>query len=105
MGSPTSVFDLSAFQRDLLYVLAGLDRPSGQTVSRTLTEEMAHVGHGQLYSNLDVLVEYGLVEKGAKNQRANFYELTDAGADLLRARREWEDRYLSSLSAVEVCQG
>lgn len=96
MSSDIRSFELNGFQRDLLYVIVGLDGPSGQDISRELNKHMAHVGHGQLYSNLDTLVEKELVRKGSKNQRANRYELTQAGLSLLRDRREWENSYMST---------
>jgi hypothetical protein len=46
--------DLTGFQRDLLYVIAGLDEPQ----SLTLKGE-TEIHHGHLYSNLDTLVGKG----------------------------------------------
>ena len=87
-------FELTGFQRDLLYVIAGQYKPSGQAIRRELSQWI-DVGHGQLYTNLDVLADKSLIEKGAKNQRTNYYEITDAGLTVLRRRREWEDTYLT----------
>lgn len=86
------VHELTGFQRDLLYAIAGLDQPSGQQVATVLE---AHHGeeitHGRLYPNLDALVDAGLVEKGEISRRTNYYTLTSDGAAALRSRREWED--------------
>ncbi len=86
--------NLTGFQRDLLYIIAGHHKPSGQAIRREL-EQWTDVGHGQLYTNLDVLVERSLIEKGSKDKRTNYYAITDVGLTLLRHRREWEDRYLN----------
>jgi DNA-binding PadR family transcriptional regulator len=90
-----TMFELTGFQRDLLYVLAELDQPSGQTVMDRISEERnEEVNHGRLYPNLDTLVDRGLVEKGQIDRRTNYYELTEEGRDILEARREWENRYI-----------
>jgi len=89
--------DLTAFQRDVLYVLAGLDEAYGLAVKEELeTYYEGEVNHGRLYPNLDDLVDCGFVEKGQIDRRTNSYSLTDAGRDALETRREWEDGYLDS---------
>ncbi len=89
--------DLSGFQRDLLYVMAGLDRPSGQEIKSELESYLdSEVNHGRLYPNLDVLVEKEYVEKGAIDRRTNYYDITESGESLLRQRREWEDQYFTA---------
>jgi DNA-binding PadR family transcriptional regulator len=94
MDSTQHAFELTGFQRDLLYAIAGQYRPSGQAIRRELAQWI-DVGHGQLYTNLDVLADKSLIKKGSKNQRTNYYEITDAGLTLLRRRREWENKYLT----------
>jgi DNA-binding PadR family transcriptional regulator len=91
----TKSFDLTGFQRDLLYVIAGSDQPSGQTVQQKLETHIDNVNHGRLYPNLDVLVEHGLVEKGTQDKRTNYYEVTPRGEQLLARRREWENQYVA----------
>ena len=84
--------DLTAFQRDCLYVLGGLDSPKGLAVKAELDEYYAtDINHGRLYPNLDALVEKGLVEKGRIDDRTNSYTLTDRGRREIEARREWVD--------------
>jgi len=65
MVSNQHTFELTGFQRDLLYVIAGQYKPSGQAIRRELAEWI-DVGHGQLYTNLDILADKSLIEKGAK---------------------------------------
>ncbi|MFB6141978.1 MAG: PadR family transcriptional regulator [Halorientalis sp.] len=94
--------DLTAFQRDLLYVLAGLDEPHGLAVKAELEEYYeGEVNHGRLYPNLDDLVEQGYVEKGEIDRRTNSYELTDAGEEVLARRRDWERDNLADAPQVE----
>jgi DNA-binding PadR family transcriptional regulator len=88
-------FDLTGFQRDLLYVIAGSDQPSGQIVRQKLESHIENVNHGRLYPNLDELVDHGLVEKGSQDNRTNYYEVTSRGEQLLVRRREWEDQYIA----------
>lgn len=87
--------DLTGFQRDVLYVIAGLDSPKGLAIKAELDEYYgSEINHGRLYPNLDALVEKGLVEKGQIDDRTNSYTLTQRGNRELEARREWEDQYV-----------
>jgi DNA-binding PadR family transcriptional regulator len=85
--------DLTAFQRDLLYVIAGLDEPKGLAVRDELQKYYdTEINHGRLYPNLDELVRRNLVEKGEIDRRTNYYRLTQRGQQTLAARRDWEDQ-------------
>ncbi len=86
--------DLTGFQRDLLYVIAGLDDPSGLDIKEELEDYYtSEIHHGRLYPNLDTVVDKGLVEKGELDQRTNYYTLTRRGRRELEDRREWENQY------------
>jgi Predicted transcriptional regulators len=88
--------DLTGFQRDLLYVIAGLDDPHGLAIKEELEGYYeSDVNHGRLYPNLDTLVEKGLVEKGQRDRRTNFYTLTRRGERELDARQDWESQYVA----------
>ena len=87
--------DLTGFQRDILYVIAGLDEPHGLAVKDELEEYYEQdINHGRLYPNLDDLVDKGLVEKGQLDKRTNVYTLTRRGEREIAARRDWESRYV-----------
>ena len=87
--------DLTGFQRDLLYVIAGLDEPHGLAIKEELEEYYeGEIHHGRLYPNLDELVDKGLVEKGTIDRRTNSYTLTQRGQREIDARVEWEASYL-----------
>jgi PadR family transcriptional regulator, regulatory protein PadR len=88
--------DLTGFQRDLLYVTAGLDGPHGLAIKEELEKYYEkEIHHGRLYPNLDTLVTKGLVNKGKYDKRTNVYQLTRRGQQELDARREWESQYVS----------
>lgn len=88
--------DLTGFQRDLLYVIAGSDEPHGLAIKDDIESYYGtEVNHGRLYPNLDTLVDKGLIEKGQIDQRTNSYTLTQRGHREIDARREWEDQYLA----------
>lgn len=87
--------ELTGFQRDLLYTIAGLDDPHGLALKVELEQYYGTtVHHGRLYPNLDILINKGLVEKGEIDRRTNFYTLTDRGRRELEARPDWEDAYV-----------
>lgn len=87
--------DLTGFQRDLVYVIAGLDTPHGLAIKDELEDYYEkEIHHGRLYPNLDTLVDKELVEKGQIDRRTNVYTLTDGGHRELDARRKWETQYV-----------
>ncbi|MFC7213043.1 PadR family transcriptional regulator [Saliphagus sp. GCM10025334] len=87
--------DLTGFQRDLLYVIAGADQPSGQDVKEEVEQYYStEINHGRLYPNLDTVVNKELVEKGQLDRRTNYYAITDSGEQAIEKRREWELQYV-----------
>lgn len=91
--------NLTAFQRDVLYVIAGMEDdpyPHGLSIKDELEQHYSgEINHGRLYPNLDTLVEMGLVKKDTLDKRTNSYALTQRARNEIDARREWEDQYLS----------
>ncbi len=87
--------DLTGFQRDLLYVIASADQPSGQDVKEEIEQYYSdEINHGRLYPNLDTVVNKNLVEKGQLDRRTNYYAITDAGEEAIEDRQAWESQYL-----------
>ena len=92
------MYDLTGFQRDLLYAIAGQEQPHGLAIKEELEEYYEkEIHHGRLYPNLDTLVEKGLVEKGEYDKRTNYYQMTRRGERELEARRDWESQYFEGL--------
>ena len=90
------MYDLTGFQRDLLYVVAGLDDPHGLAIKEELEDYYeSEIHHGRLYPNLDTLVDKGLVDKDQRDQRTNEYTVTRRGRREIDARREWEAQYVT----------
>ncbi|WP_257300924.1 PadR family transcriptional regulator [Haloarchaeobius sp. FL176] len=89
--------DLTGFQRDLLYTIAGLDKPKGLAIKDELEDYyQKEIHHGRLYPNLDTLVDKGLVEKGQMDRRTNFYTLTRRGRREISVRGEWQAHYIDT---------
>jgi PadR family transcriptional regulator PadR len=92
--------DLTGFQRDLLYAIAGQDAPHGLALKDELEAYYeTEVHHGRLYPNLDTLVDKGLVEKSQRDKRTNAYVLTQRGRREINARREWEAQHVAEAVA------
>ncbi|WP_138798746.1 helix-turn-helix transcriptional regulator [Halostella sp. PRR32] len=90
------MYDLTGFQRDLLYTVAGLDEPHGLAIKEEMEDYYEkEVHHGRLYPNLDTIVEKGLVNKSEKDRRTNEYQLTNRGRREIEDRQKWERQYLS----------
>lgn len=95
--------DLTGFQRDLLYVVAGYENPNGLGIKRDLEEYYEQeIHHSRLYPNLDTLADKGLIEKGEQDRRANFYSITKRGWREIEARREWESGQLSEKESGRI---
>jgi len=70
--------ELSAFQRDLLFVINGMDEPYGLGIKADLEAyRETTINPGQLYPNLNALVENGYLTKQQKDDRTNLYLPTD----------------------------
>ena len=81
--------DLTAFQKNILVVLAEEAR-YGLAIKRELEDYYGQeVNHGRLYPNLDDLVNKGLVEKSELDKRTNQYALTDAGLEAVLDDLTW----------------
>jgi PadR family transcriptional regulator PadR len=91
------MYDLTGFQRDLLYVTVSKDEPHGLALKDELEDYYeGEIHHGRLYPNLDTLVEKGLLEKGEIDNRTNYYQATQRGHREIEARREWENQYVAA---------
>ncbi|MDR5673547.1 PadR family transcriptional regulator [Halalkaliarchaeum sp. AArc-GB] len=92
------MYDLTGFQRDILYVIIGLEEPHGLAVKAELDDYYEQeINHGRLYPNLDDLVDKGLLKKGELDKRTNMYTVTQRGRREIEARREWESQYIENI--------
>jgi len=90
-------FDLNGFERDLIVEIYQMEQPSGQSIRRRIEAEHGEdVTHTRLYSNLNDLVDYGLLDKGEQNHRTNYYQITNDGQRLV----EDTARYFASIGAT-----
>lgn len=63
------LYDLTDFQRDLLYVIAGREDPHGLALKDEFDDYYEkEIQHDRLYPNIDMLVEKGFVEKGEQDR-------------------------------------
>jgi DNA-binding PadR family transcriptional regulator len=90
-----SLNDLTGFQRDLLFVVAGESGANGKEIKHTLEETQdRHLLAGRVYSNLDDLTQEGLVEKGEIDGRTNCYEITENGLERIEDRYQWQTDFV-----------
>lgn len=88
---------MTAFQRDILFIVSNQNAPHGLEIKRLLEEYYdQEVNHGRLYPNLDELTELGLVSKGTYDDRTNKYELTEDGKELIQRRIEWQQKQMTA---------
>jgi len=88
-SSPGIAKDLTAFQQNILVILAEEPR-YGLAIKRELEAYYDdEVNHGRLYPNLDDLVEMELVEKSELDKRTNQYALTETGKEAVLDQLGW----------------
>lgn len=90
--SPNEVFHgLTAFERDILTVLAGLRSPAGVDIRAELTAYYeTRVEESRLYQALTNFGDQHLVEISAQDGRTNAYQLTTHGERVLVAGRAFK---------------
>jgi DNA-binding PadR family transcriptional regulator len=100
---------LSGFQRDILFVISGLETPKGLEIKDGLEKiYRGEINNGRLYPNLDTLAEEGLIDKIELDGRSNGYELTQTGRASLLTRQQWmqeqmpQNDYTQSIEAVNA---
>jgi PadR family transcriptional regulator PadR len=92
-NSPTSAWaGLTAFQRDLLIVIA-----SGTTVGERIKDELEDyyeggIRDGRLYPNLDTLRDKDMIFRSGSSPRLKEYMLTEKGGEVMEAGLEWRKK-------------
>jgi len=103
---PVPLSDLSAFRRDLLFVIASfeaIDRvPAGVAIAEGLRAVSADsVTEGRFYHNLRDLVADDIVEKRPIDGRTNAYYLPSSTTEALATRVAWERHCLVDTDALD----
>ena len=108
--TPKERCDLSKFQLRVLAVLNAAENeeenPNGQAVRERLEAYYGtEVNDGRLYPNLDTLADQGLIERGEKTRRTNWYAITDDGRVVLTDETAWLVDRTPGLSVVPPKKG
>jgi len=92
--------DLTAFQRDLLYIIASLDDPYGLGIKDGLESYYGNdVNTGRVYQNLGKLSDNGYVKKAPIDKRTNSYTLTSRATAAMNDRQTWETSRVRRIDA------
>ena len=93
--------ELTAFQRDILYVVCDLDTPYGLGIKQALEEYYgSDINTGRVYQNLSKLVSQGYLNKSAIDNRTNAYRPTAKAHNAINHRHQWiESQTGSGVSA------
>lgn len=95
--------DLTGFERDLVYVIAGEGGLKGLVIKERIRQYYEkEIYDGRLYPALDKLVNKGLVRKQRRDDRTNEYRLTKRGEHVVRFRREWENELEEEIRGTEA---
>ena len=90
-----TVYELTSFQRDLLFVVGGLTSASGKEIKNEIEDSQGRkLLAGRVYTNLDTLVEEGLIEKGEIDGRTNRYVITDDGREAIEQLYDWQQQHV-----------
>jgi DNA-binding PadR family transcriptional regulator len=92
----------TGFQRETIQAIVACSQadevPYGLAIKARLTDRYEEpINHSRLYQNLDSLVEAGLVERSAVDDRTNRYDLTPAGKRGLAEQAASLQRLVESL--------
>lgn len=89
---PSGIFhELTAFERDILTVLAGLDDPAGVDIRAELNAYYAiSVEPSRVYQALTKLADNSLVDISEQDARTNAYQLSTRGERVLAAGRGFQ---------------
>ncbi len=86
----STFLSLRAIKRDLLVALDRKGSQYGLEIKETLdAQRETELTIGRLYPNLDELAEQNLITKDQLTKRANRYEITDYGQQVLHSYRSW----------------
>lgn len=81
---------LSAFQRDILYLISDLDDSYGLGIKSELEDYYdEEVNTGRVYQNLNTLADNGYIEVSAIDDRTNSYTLTEKAEAAIEHRHQW----------------
>lgn len=96
---------LSAFQRDILYVVADLETPYGLAIKRGLEQYYDEdVNTGRVYQNLNRLVDEEYIEKSEIDKRTNAYTLTQKAVIAMKNRHHWQRTQAKRRIQIEALQ-
>lgn len=100
------MFDLTGFQRDLLRLINDYDgKPKGTRLKQLLEQYYdMEINHGRLYPNLDDLSNKGLLKKGEKDKRTNFYDTTRRGERIIKERDEWNEEPVKKTQQIKKAE-
>jgi len=87
---------LTGFQRDILYVIAGLaDTPALEIKEELQGANEMEITQDRLYPCLHRLIEKGFIEEGTPDESTDMYTLTEQGKREIATQRKWENKYLT----------
>lgn len=96
-GDGRQLLELTSFQRDLLFVVAGRAGASGQEVKAELEDTTGEsILPGQLYPNLDDLQAADLVRQEDRDGRTNDYSATEQGRVVLAELVRWQCEHVDA---------
>lgn len=92
---------VTSFQRDLLYVISGLEEATPESISAELSDYYnGSIPQGRFDPNVEAIVELGLVNREYKDDESRtepVFELSENGKEELKERKIWEDKHIGDL--------
>lgn len=84
--------DLSTLQWDVLWTLSKRGARKGIAIRQELVDYYGEdVTYGEVYPNLDALVDFELIAEQDGGGRTRTYELTEKGRRTLARRQIWQE--------------
>lgn len=90
---------LSALQWDVLWTLSKRGALSGIGIREELVDYYGEdVSYGEVYPNLDALVDFGLVTRREGDHHTSEFKLTEEGRHTLARRQVWQEGLGTSIN-------
>lgn len=97
MSSQAPLSELTAFQRDVLVMVAANEGANGSELCRQLTDAYGEeITNPRFYPATNGLIDRGLVEKRKSDGPVNSYWLTETGWDAATADSDWRVKLLKT---------
>lgn len=84
---------LTGFQRDLMYIINGFENPTEKQIKQEMDSYYNEdIFQSRIYHNIDILINYGYVDKIQSKKFSRRYSITKEGRESIASREQWTQK-------------